>query len=124
MGYASETGLPLNADDLVRLLSSSPKSSNSNQNQSHTILVYFARGNLKGGDEARLHKLNVPTSVTALDCLLYRSSCLLRRSNTYIAHVVDVQPMYKKEFPEFDFYKTGKWLHSRLTYSFRSLSTS
>ncbi|KEQ72747.1 hypothetical protein M436DRAFT_63930 [Aureobasidium namibiae CBS 147.97] len=32
----------------------------SDSKRSHTILVYFARGNEKGGDEQKLNKLNVP----------------------------------------------------------------
>lgn len=59
MGYGSQTGRALDVDGLMRVLSShtGPQTST----KSHTILVYFARGNLKGGDEARLNKLNVPT---------------------------------------------------------------
>jgi hypothetical protein len=59
MGYGSSTNLPLDIDDLARLLRGSTRSPE--PTKAHTILVYFARGDLEGGDEAKLTKLNVPT---------------------------------------------------------------
>jgi len=46
-------------EGLIRVLSCSTGPSDSTR--SHTILVYFARGNEKADDEQRLDKLNVPT---------------------------------------------------------------
>jgi len=46
-------------EGLIRVLSCSTGPPDSNR--SHTILVYFARDNEKGGDEQKLNKLNVPT---------------------------------------------------------------
>jgi hypothetical protein len=59
MGYASQTGMPLAIEGLIQLLSSltGPRT----PGKAHSILVYFARGNNKGGDEAKLQKLDVST---------------------------------------------------------------
>ena len=59
MGYGSQNNIPLDVDALMRVLSSN--TGPQEPTKSHTILVYFARGNAKGGDEAKLNKLNVPT---------------------------------------------------------------
>ena len=59
MGYGSINNLPLDLEGLMRILSCN--TGPSYPGQSHTILVYFARGNKKGGDEEKLNKLNVPT---------------------------------------------------------------
>jgi hypothetical protein len=59
MGYASQTGMPLTIEELTQLLASSTGPCTTDK--AHTILVYFARGNNKGGDEAKLQKLNVST---------------------------------------------------------------
>lgn len=59
MGYASTNGLQLDLEGLTSLLQGSTGCPD--PTKAHTILVYFARGNLKGGDEAKLTKLNVPT---------------------------------------------------------------
>jgi hypothetical protein len=59
MGYGSKTGLPLDIEGLMQVLASS--TGPSDPDKAHTMLVYFARGNAKSGDEAKLKKLNVST---------------------------------------------------------------
>ena len=98
LGYASNAGSALNLEGLKRVLTCDIS------DNAHTILIYFARENLKGGDEAKLTRLVFDYR------LLY--------SNEHFAHVVDIQPMYKKAFPNFNFGKQGKsWLHNNLAIS-------
>jgi hypothetical protein len=59
MGYASQTGPPLTIEGLIQLLSSS--TGPGTPGKVHSILVYFARGINKGGDEAKLQKLDIST---------------------------------------------------------------
>jgi len=59
MGYGSTNSLALDVEGLMRVLSCG--TGPSQPGRSHTILVYFARGNARGGDEEKLNKLNVPT---------------------------------------------------------------